>query len=325
MAVKNKFWNKKRVLVTGHEGFLGAYLTKTLIEQGSIVTGIDIVANRPFSVLTSYRDKMDCICGDISQLSLVKEIIQKAKPEIIFHLAAEAIVGTANANPVKTFKSNIEGTWNILEAARDKDFVQAIVAASSDKAYGSHKKLPYTEQAALQGEHPYDVSKSAADLICRTYFKSFGTPVCVTRCGNIYGPGDSNFSRLVPDAVRALLRSRQFVIRSNGKFTRDYIFVADVAGGYMLLAEQMQKKKIAGEAFNFSCEEPMSVLELFNRLASFFKSSESLKPKILNQAKLEIHHQYLSSAKARKVLGWRPRYKLNDGLKETIDWYKEHL
>jgi CDP-glucose 4,6-dehydratase len=325
MAINTSFWKNKRVLVTGHEGFLGSNLTKTLIDVGSKVTGVDIVIHRSHQILKDYRKRFISIKADIADLKKVSRIIKDSHPQVIFHLAAEAIVGKANRHPVRTFKSNIEGTWNILESSVGRNDIEAIVVASSDKAYGSHEKLPYTEQATLKGEHPYDVSKSCADLICRNYFVSFGLPVSVTRCGNIYGPGDYNFSRLIPDAVCSLLKGQQFVIRSDGKFTRDYIFVQDIVDAYMLLAEKLKSLKLSGEAFNFSCEEPTSVLELYKKLASFFKPSQSLKPKILNQAKLEIKHQYLSAAKARKILGWKPRYTLKDGLKETIGWYKESL
>ncbi len=317
------FWKNKRVLVTGHEGFLGSNMTRTLVEAGAHVIGVDIV-NNPTAILKNYRWDFTGIKGDIANLKVVERLMVQHRPQYIFHLAAEAIVGVANKNPLRTFQSNIQGTINILEASRDKNFIEGIVIASSDKAYGSHEKLPYTEKATLQGEHPYDVSKSCADLICRTYFVTFGTPVCVTRCGNIYGPGDYNFSRLIPDAVRHILENKQFVIRSDGKFTRDYIFVRDIVDAYMSLAQNLKKLKLGGEAFNFSCENPISVLNLFNEIVKI-APAYNIKPKILNQAKFEIKHQYLSAVKARKILGWRPRYSLLEGLKETMRWYQDHL
>lgn len=317
----NKYWKNKRVLVTGYEGFLGSNLAKALISYGAKVIGIDKVKNRPDSVLTGFRSRIVCIKGDISNLGLVKSLIDRYKPQIIFHLAAEAIVGEANKNPIMTFKSNIEGTWNILEASRNKKFIEAIVVASSDKAYGSHKVLPYKEDASLKGNHPYDVSKSCADLICYTYWNTYKVPVCVTRCGNIFGPGDFNYSRLVPDAIRCALKGKQFVIRSDGKFTRDYVYVEDIADGYITLAEKMKKLKLYGEAFNFSDENPIAVIDIVKKIYSLVGKKPNYK--ILNQARYEIKHQYLCSAKARRILGWRPGYTLEKGLEKTINWYSK--
>jgi CDP-glucose 4,6-dehydratase len=317
----NKYWKNKKVLITGFEGFLGSNLTKTLLGCGADIVGIDKVKNRSNSVLEGLRGKIICIKADISDRAAVKKLIDKYKPRIIFHLAAEAIVGECNNNPIKAFKSNIEGTWNILEASRNKKFIEAIVAASSDKAYGSHKVLPYKEGAALKGDHPYDVSKSCADLICYAYWNTYKVPVCVTRCGNIYGPGDFNFSRLIPDAIRCALHNKQFMIRSDGKFTRDYVYAEDIVNGYIMLAEKMKKLKLYGEAFNFSDENPITVAEIVRKIYNL----TGKKPyyKILNQAKYEIKHQYLCSMKARKILGWKPEYVLDEGLKRTIKWYEK--
>lgn len=321
MSKKNKYWKNKQVLITGFEGFLGSNLAKTLLGYGVDIIGVDKIKNRPDSVLDGLRSRIICIKGDISNLALVKKLISKYKPQIIFHIAAEAIVGEANKNPVRAFKSNIEGTWNILEASRDKKFIEAIVVASSDKAYGSHKVLPYKEEASLKGHHPYDVSKSCADLICYTYWNTYRVPVCVTRCGNIYGPGDFNFSRLIPDAIRCIIRGKRFIIRSDGKFTRDYVYVEDIVNGYVTLAEKMKKLKLYGGAFNFSDESPVTVIDMVKKIYNL----EGKKPdyKILNQAKYEIKHQYLCSQKARRVLGWVPGYTMEEGLKKAIEWYRK--
>lgn len=321
MIKKNNYWKNKKVFVTGYEGFLGSNLTRALISYGAEVIGIDKVKNRPCSVLEGLRDEIIRVKGDIADFRLVKSIIDKYKPRVIFHLAAEAIVGEANKDPVRAFKSNIEGTWNILEASRDKKFIEAIVAASSDKAYGSHKTLPYKECAALKGDHPYDASKSCADLICYTYWNTYRVPVCVTRCGNIYGPGDFNFSRVAPDAIRCALKGRQFIIRSDGKFTRDYVYVEDIVNGYMVLAEKMKRLGLYGEAFNFSDENPITVTEMVKNIYDLTGRPPDYK--ILNRAKYEIKHQYLCSIKARKVLGWKPAYSLDEGLKRTIKWYEK--
>lgn len=320
--VKN-FWKNKKVLITGHEGFLGSNIAKALLERGSKVIGVDKIKERSCNALEGLRKDIICVKGDISDLKLVKRIVETHKPRVMFHIAAEAIVGEANKNPVGAFKSNIEGTWNILDASRGKKFIDAIVVASSDKAYGSHKELPYKEETALRGKHPYDVSKSCADLICHAYWNTYKVPVCVTRCGNIYGPGDFHFSRIVPDAVRCALKSETLLIRSDGEFTRDYVYVEDVVNGYIALAEKMKKLKLYGEAFNFSCEDPITVIEMVKAIFRLLGKNPDYK--ILNKVKYEIKDQFLCSRKARKVLDWKPGFTLNEGLKKTIEWYEEKL
>ncbi len=320
----NSFWKNKRVLITGYEGFLGSWLTKILINKSAYVIGLDRVFQRPRSVLKGLRVSIVCIKGDVSDLTLIKRLINKYKPQIIFHLAAEAIVSKANKDPVKTFKSNIQGTWNILESCRSKIFLRSLIIASSDKAYGSQEILPYTEEMPLQGIHPYDVSKSCADLLANAYYHTYQVPVCITRCGNIYGPGDWNLSRLVPDAIYSILKRKQFIIRSDGRFTRDYVYIEDIVKGYILLAEKIQNLNLYGMAFNFSNEKPITVLNLFKKLVQVYNKEVS-KPKILNTAKYEIRHQYLSSQKAKTILGWKPDYSLEKGLKKTFDWYRDNI
>lgn len=310
--------------MTGHEGFLGSNLTRSLIEQGAIVYGVDIVLNRKHSILDGIRQQFKAAKCDISQLKSFSKILNAFQPQYIFHLAAEAIVQKANEDPLSAFQANIQGTWNLLEVARSLKKLEAIIVASSDKAYGSHEKLPYHEDYALQGNHPYDVSKSCTDLLCQTYHHTYNVPVAITRCGNIYGPGDYHFSRIVPDAMKSVIKNKQLVIRSDGKFTRDYIYVDDVVDAYLLLARKFKLLKLSGEAFNFSTENPISVINLFKEISALAESSIPA-PKILNQAKYEIRDQYLSSKKARKILGWRAAYRLKDGLKETIAWYKDHI
>ena len=321
MVRQNRYWKNKKVFITGYEGFLGSNLTRILLSYGANIIGIDKVKRRPVSVLNGLRDNIVCIKGDVANLNLIKGVVDKYKPHTIFHLAAEAIVEEANRNPVLAFKSNIEGTWNILEASRDRKYIESIVVASSDKAYGSHKVLPYKEDAPLKGSHPYDVSKSCADLICYAYWNTYKVPVCTTRCGNIYGPGDFNFSRLVPDAICYALQNKQFIIRSDGKFTRDYVYVEDIVNGYMALAEKIKKMKLHGKAFNFSNENPLSVIEVVKKIYKLIGKEPYCK--ILNKAKYEIKHQYLCSEKARKILKWKAKYSLDEGLEKTIAWYKQ--
>jgi len=318
------FWKDKNVLITGYEGFLGSHISSTLLNYGARIWGLDIKIHREQIILSNKELKrISIIKGSVENFSLVSKIIRENKIEYIFHLAAKALVNECLKKPIKCFSTNIKGTWNVLEAARNNNTIKAIIIASSDKAYGSHKKLPYTEAAPLLGNHPYDVSKSCADLIAYTYFYSYGLPVAITRCGNIYGPGDFNFSRIVPDTIRCALSEKALLIRSDGKFTRDYVFVDDIINGYILLAEKLAPLKLGGEAFNFSSENPISVLELVGKIYRIVGKKPNYR--ILGTAKYEIKHQYLSAAKARKILGWKPRYILKEGLKRTIKWYRDYF
>lgn len=322
--MNKKFWSDKRVLITGFEGFLGSNLTKTLLKTKAKIVGLDIKTFRKETIL-SKKDYQKFVVykGSVTNFKLLKEILEKHSINIIFHLAAEAIVESGYRNPRKAFETNIKGTWQVLEAARQKGKMEAIIIASSDKAYGEHKKLPYKEDAPLIANHPYDVSKSCADLIANTYAHTYNLPIAITRCGNIYGPGDFNFSRIIPDAIRCALQDKPLLIRSDGKFIRDYIFVDDVIEGYILLAEKLLKKKLIGEAFNFSNENPISVIELVKKISEIM--GKKPKYRILNEAKHEIKYQYLSSLKARKVLRWKPAVKLDKGLRITAHWYNKYF
>jgi CDP-glucose 4,6-dehydratase len=319
----DRFWKNKRVLITGYEGFLGSHLTKALLEQKAWVCGLDILTYRKSTILYNDFDKLNIIKGSVENYKLVSDIIRDNKIEFIFHLAAKSLVGGALRNPRGAFSTNIRGTWNILEASRQARTVKAIIIASSDKAYGIKNKLPYRENSSLTGCHPYDVSKSCADLLAYTYFHTYGLPVCITRCGNIYGPGDFNFSRIVPDAIRSIIKNQTLLIRSDGKFVRDYIYIKDIVLGYLLLAKKMNGLKLYGEAFNFSDENPITVIELVKRIYKLLGKKENYK--ILNLAKFEIRYQYLASAKARRVLNWKPKVTLDDGLRRTIAWYRDFL
>jgi len=322
--MNTNFWKGKRVLITGYEGFVGSWLSRTLLKKGANVFGVDIKTYRKETILTAGElNLIKIIKGNVENFGLVFNTIKQNDIEIIFHLAARSLVGDCLENPLRTFKTNIQGTWNILEASRITKSVKTIVIASSDKAYGEHKKLPYKEETPLQGNHPYDVSKSCADLITQMYFHTFGLPVVITRCGNIYGPGDFNFSRLIPDAIRCALLDKTFLIRSDGKFIRDYIYIEDVINGYILLVEKFEKMKLAGESFNFSNEKPISVLTLVKKIYKILQKKPNYR--ILNETKYEIKHQYLSSKKAKRILGWLPEYSVEEGLKEIIRWYKNYF
>jgi CDP-glucose 4,6-dehydratase len=321
-----QFWLDRNVFVTGCSGFLGSWLVQYLFNLKANVVGL-IRDELPLSRLYSEKiiDSINVVHGNLENYELLERIINEYEVETVFHIAAQTIVGIANRNPISTFNSNIQGTWNILEACRRNPNVKQIIIASSDKAYGEQDILPYNENNPMQGSHPYDVSKSCADLIAQTYFKTYKSPVCITRCGNFYGGGDLNFNRIVPGTIRSLIRNKQPIIRSDGKLIRDYIYIEDVVNAYLLLAEKMEENlKIIGEAFNFSCENPISVLELVNLIIKFFNKN-NLKPVILNNASNEIPKQYLSAKKASEALNWRPIFTLEDGLKKTISWYENLL
>ncbi|MGC9504493.1 GDP-mannose 4,6-dehydratase [Baaleninema sp.] len=321
----NNFWQDRSVFVTGCTGLLGSWMTQELVSRGANVVGLVrdwVPQSRLFS--EGLSQKITTVYGCLEDLSVLERTINEHEIDTVFHLAAQTIVGVANREPLGTFEANIKGTWNLLEACRRVGVVSRIVVASSDKAYGDQEELPYDETTPLQGEHPYDVSKSCADLISRTYYVSYGLPVCVTRCGNFYGGGDLNFNRIVPDTIRSTLRDKPLQIRSDGTFIRDYFYVKDGVLAYLHLAEQMERKEIWGEAFNFSNELQIPVIDLVRKILKLM-GKPHLEPIILNQAKNEIKHQYLSAEKARKLLDWSPKYTLDEALLETIDWYSHFL
>jgi len=318
-------WLDRPTFVTGATGLLGPWLVKRLTQAGADVVCL-IRDWIPDCELVRARliEKVKVVRGDLCDQSLLERILGEYEIDTVFHLAAQTIVGIANNNPVSTFETNIRGTWALLEACRRSPTVRRILIASSDKAYGDQDELPYNEDTALEGRHPYDVSKSCADLIAKSYAVTFGLPVVVTRCGNFYGGGDLNWNRIVPGTIRSVLRNERPIIRSDGTFLRDYVYVEDGAAAYMLSAERMaQKPELHGEAFNFSNESPVSVLNLVEQIQNLMGSA--LEPVIQDRAKNEIRHQYLSATKAREQLGWKPLFTLDEGLRRTIDWYRTFL
>jgi CDP-glucose 4,6-dehydratase len=269
-------------------------------------------------------DRVNVVRGDVRDQETLERALGEYEIVTVLHLAAQTTVGVANRNPVSTLDTNIRGTWSLLEACHRSPAVRQIVTASSDKAYGDQTVLPYTEEAPLLGRHPYDVSKSCADLLAQMYAKSFGLPVCVTRCGNFYGGGDLNWSRLVPGTIRSIIRGERPVIRSDGQFTRDYLYVEDGARAYLTLAEQLgARPTLAGGVFNFSYEHRLSVLEVVDAILAVMGST--LRPDVQHQASNEIRDQYLDATKARQMLGWTPAFTFEDGLRATVEWYRGHL
>lgn len=324
--MNDNFWKDKNVFITGCTGLLGSWLTMELVnKKGANVTGLirDLVPKSNLNWL-GFHNEINVVRGNVEDMYILERVLNEYEISIVFHLAAQTIVRIANRNPLSTFETNIKGTWNLLEACRRVPIVEKIVIASSDKAYGEQDNLPYIEQAPLRGRHPYDVSKSCADLIAQAYHKTFDLPVCVTRCGNLYGGGDLNFNRIVPETIRSVINGERPIIRSDGTFIRDYFYVKDCVEAYLLLAEKMDEQNIHGEAFNFSNEIQMTVLEITKNILTLMDRTD-LEPQILNQVKSEIKHQYLSAEKARQMLGWKPKYTLEEGLKETIQWYRSYF
>ena len=320
-----EFWRDRPTFVTGATGLVGGWLVKSLVAAGADVICLvrDWVPDCEM-IRSGHLDKVKVVQGDIADQELLERALGEHEIDTVIHLAAQTIVGIANRNPVSTFEANIAGTWRLLEACRRSPRVKQIVIASSDKAYGDQEILPYDETTPLQGRHPYDVSKSCADLISTAYANSYDLPVTITRCGNFYGGGDLNWNRIVPGTVRSILRGQAPVIRSDGSFIRDYFYVEDGAAAYMLLAESMAKDpSLRGEAFNFSNELQVTVLELTHKILALMGSD--LTPEVRNEASNEIKHQYLSAAKARRMLDWEPLFTLESGLEKTIRWYTEFL
>ena len=319
------FWLDRPVLVTGSTGILGSWLTLALLDLGANVVSVirDWVPQSQL-VRSGGIGQVKVVRGDITDAALMERVMAEYEIDTAIHLAAQTAVGIANRSPISTFETNIKGTWVLLEAARRWPGLSRVIVASSDKAYGAHAMLPYAEDAALQGRHPYDVSKSCADLLAQSYASTFNLPVTITRCANMYGGGDLNWNRIVPGTIRSVLRGERPVVRSDGTPLRDYIYVQDIVSAYLTLAEAMEGDLYRGEAFNFGMDAPVSALDMVSTIVRLAGQIE-LQPQVLNQASNEIQEQYLSSEKAHDLLGWQPRYSLEVGLRETIEWYREFL
>ena len=320
------FWKDRRVFVTGATGMIGGWLVKDLLAQGAYVVALVLDAD-PQSELYRSGDvgRISVVNGNLEDFGTLERAINAHEADTVFHLGAQAIVGVAHRAPLPTFETNVRGTWNLLEACRlHRDLVERVVIASSDKAYGAQPRLPYTEDMPVAGMHPYEVSKSAADLIARTYYHTYGLPVAIARCGNVFGGGDINWSRIVPGTIRSFLRGERPVVRSDGSYVRDYFYVKDASRAYLRLGERLGDPQVVGEAFNFSNESPMSVLDLVAVIQKLMDASH-LEPDVRDVAEGEIHSQYLSAARAREQLGWAPEFDLEAGLRETIAWYRAFL
>jgi len=318
-------WSGRRVFVTGATGMVGAWVVRELLARDAFVAVLIKDADPQSELLRSGDvQRTSVINGALEDYATLERAISLHECDAVIHLGAQTIVGVAQRSPLATFEANIRGTYNLLEACRvHRDLVRAVVVASSDKAYGETDQLPYTEDLPLDGIQPYEVSKSCTDLLSRTYHRAYGVPVTIARCGNVYGGGDLNWSRIVPGTIRSLLRGERPIIRSDGTFLRDYIYVKDVANAYLTLAERIDDDGVVGEGFNFSDESPRSVLQIVDAIST--QMGCDLAPDVRNTARGEIRHQYLSAARARERLDWRATYAFDRAVAETIGWYRDFL
>lgn len=321
-----EFWTDKRVLVTGATGLVGSWLTKRLVDLGARVVVLVRDLDPQSELLRSGTlNRVSVVQGRLEHYADVERAISEHDVDTVFHLGAQTIVGTALRSPLATFEANIRGTYHLLDACRvHAKLVKRVLIASSDKAYGDSAVLPYTEDMPVNGKHPYDVSKSVTDLLATTYHHTYGLPVVTARCGNIYGGGDLNWSRIVPGTVRSLLRGERPIVRSDGTLTRDYVYVEDAVDAYLLMAERAEDDGVRGEIFNFGPDAPRNVLAVIASIQKVMGRPD-LDPVILNEARAEIQDQYLNSEKAERLLGWRPRYEFEEGLALTVAWYQRFL
>ncbi|MBI5603287.1 MAG: GDP-mannose 4,6-dehydratase [Deltaproteobacteria bacterium] len=315
--------NKSNVLITGCTGLLGSWLTIRLVEKGANVIGLvrDLIPKSNL-YLSGFHNRIEVVRGTLTDYELLLRIINEYEIETIFHLGAQTIVTIANRSPLSTFESNIKGTWNLLEAAKQTGIVKKLVIASSDKAYGDHDQLPYDEDYPLQGRHPYDVSKSCVDLIAQSYYATYKMPIAIARCGNIYGGGDLNFNRIIPGTIRSLYYNERPIIRSDGTPRRDYLYVEDAVQAYLALAKGLDDEELWGHPFNFSSENPVTVLDMVHKIINSFPNG-GRTPEIIGKGKqkAEIHEQFLSSKKAKRLLNWQTENSLEKGISETIKWF----
>jgi CDP-glucose 4,6-dehydratase len=323
-------WRDKSILVTGAQGFIGSWLVSRLLDEGArvVVLRRDIPAESRFGI-EGLEERCDVVLGDLVDYESLMRALNEYEVKAVFHLGAQTIVGTANRSPLSTYETNIRGTYLLLEACRAVgvvgDGIERVVVASSDKAYGNHDELPYSEDFPLQPRYPYDVSKAATDMIARSYAVTYELPVAVTRLANVYGGGDFNFSRIVPDTARALVRGDRPVIRSDGTPERDYIYAADAVDAYLAIAQSLDDPAMRGRAWNAGAGRPYSVKEIVSRLIAVSGREVDADVQGEGTPHGEIDRQFLDSSRIRDELGWEPRWELDDGLRATWSWYEQHL
>jgi CDP-glucose 4,6-dehydratase len=319
-------WSTRSVLVTGASGIVGSWLVRALVDHGASVSAL-VRDDDPQSALIRSGDvnRISVTSGRLEDLWAIERAISEHDVDTVFHLGAQTLVGVAHRLPYSTWEANVRGTYNLLEACRlHGDLIERIVIASSDKAYGESEELPYTEDLPLDGRHPYEASKVCTEIIARSYHHTYGLPVAIARCANIYGGGDLNWSRIVPGTIRSLHQGARPVLRSDGKYVRDYLYVKDAVASYLCVADSLDRAAVRGEAFNFSADTTRTVLEIVFEIRRLM-GCDDVEPIVLDDAVGEIRDQRLSAAKAAAVLGWKPAYALDHGLRETIDWYRDFL
>lgn len=319
-------WKGQTVFVSGATGFVGAHLAAELVRRGADVISLER-DHRPVDSLRAlgFADRVTTVRGDLCDATLLERVFNEFDVKFAFHLAAQALVGPANHSPLSTFESNIRGSWSLYEAARRAPSFRALVIASSDKAYGVHTQLPYREDFPLNGRFPYDASKVCTEILAQSYAASFDLPLAITRNANTYGPGDLNFSRLIPDSIRCGINGDPVQIRSDGRMLRDYLYVSDAVEGYLLLASALSEGRARGEAFNFGTGEAHSVLTVCQRVLDLIGNPNHVAPQILNKVRCEIPEQYLDASKAETIFGWKAKVGLDEGLRQTVTWYRAFL
>jgi CDP-glucose 4,6-dehydratase len=322
---QDSFWRGRPVLVTGCNGFVGSWLSAALIERGARVIGL-FRTNNPDSELvrSGLIHQITAVYGELADYALLEQTLAEYEIDTVFHLAGQTIVGVAYRSPLSTFETNVRGTWLLLEAIRHSSSVRSVVVASSEKAYGEPVELPYQETHPLQAHFPYAVSKSCADLIAQSYALTYKLPIAITRCSNLYGGGDLNWDRLLPGTIRSVLAGERPIIRSDGSFKRDYLYVADAVEAYLTIAEQAAEPNVCGRPFNFGIGAPATALEVVKTVIAV-SDNPALEPIILDTVTHEIQDEYLSTQRAQEILGWQPRHSLERGVMETMAWYRDYL
>lgn len=313
----------KKALVTGSSGLVGSWFVNKLLKENFEVVGISLDNSKDYLINSlEINNDFQTHYLNIENFEILEKILNKERFDIVYHFAAQTQVRDAINDPLTTFNSNIKGTWNLLELCRHLDI--PIVVASSDKAYGIAETLPYKEDFKLNGVFPYEVSKSITDMLVNTYKISYGLNVCTLRCGNIYGGGDLNWDRLIPGVIKWLLNNEQPILRTDGSFKRDWVYVKDVVEAYYLVGNKLLSNEVVSTAYNFAGVDYLSVLEVYKSLCTVIKG-EYVEPKYLIDSKLEIPDQYLDSSKIENELGFKSRFSLDESINETVNWYKENL
>lgn len=310
--------NSKKILITGGAGFIGSWLTKALMDLGSEVVVFDLKKSSP--IIDGFTQKPVLIQGDLRNFNLLQKAVEDYDIELIFHLAAQPIVETAYLDPKETLENNIMGTVSVLESVRKTPKVKKVIITSSDKSYGRALELPYKENHPLRGDHPYDVSKSSGDLIANAYFKTYNLPIVISRFSNVFGPGDLNFSRVMPGIFEAIIKNKKFLTRSDGKMIRQYTYIEDIIRGYLKLMKESDNS-LSGEVFNFGSQNIFSVDDVIKKIEKIL--NVKIDYETLNTAKNEIPEQYLNWSKVQKVLGWEPQVSFEEGIKKSFNWYRD--